>query len=153
MKYLDLARHAEGDPAWLDFRDGAIRLARPGADGEPPPPDPRIRFINAGALPRIDAQPPVHHSRRMDASRAITIMSALAQATRLRTYQLLVECGESGLNSGAIADRVGSPHNTISSHLTILAHAGLVRREQRGREVTYRAVLDEVAELGGFLLP
>ncbi|WP_404373692.1 ArsR/SmtB family transcription factor [Sphingomonas sp. MMS24-J45] len=89
----------------------------------------------------------------MDASRAITIMSALAQATRLRTYQLLVECGESGLNSGAIAERVGSPHNTISSHLTILAHAGLVRREQRGREVTYRAVLDEVAELGGFLLP
>jgi len=100
----------------------------------------------------VDAPLPIHHSREMDASRAITIMSALAQATRLRTYRLLVETGGEGLASGEIAAAVGAPQNTMSSHLTILTHAGLVKREQQGRVVRYRALLDEVAELGAFLI-
>lgn len=79
-------------------------------------------------------------------------MSALGQPTRLRTFRLLVEHGEKGLPSGAIAMAVGAPQNTMSSHLTILTHAGLVRREQQGRVVRYRAVLDEVATLGAFLI-
>jgi DNA-binding transcriptional ArsR family regulator len=93
----------------------------------------------------------INHSRFMDASTAITIMSALAQPTRLRTFRLLVEQGEEGMASGAIAAAVGAPQNTMSSHLTILAHAKLVTRHQQGRNVTYRAVVDEVAALGPFL--
>lgn len=53
--------------------------------------------------------------------------------------------------SGAIAAAVGAPQNTMSSHLTILTHAGLVNRQQQGRVVRYTAVLDEVAALGPFL--
>lgn len=87
----------------------------------------------------------------MDISRAITIMSALAQPTRLRTFKLLVEHGDVGIASGVIAAAVGAPQNTMSSHLTILTHAGLVKREQQGRVVRYTAVLDEVAALGPFL--
>ena len=88
----------------------------------------------------------------MDISRATVIMSALAQPTRLRTYKLLLEHGKDGLASGAIASAVGAPQNTMSSHLTILTHAGLVRREQQGRVVRYRALLDEVVDLGDFLI-
>jgi ArsR family transcriptional regulator, arsenate/arsenite/antimonite-responsive transcriptional repressor len=87
----------------------------------------------------------------MDISRATIIMSALAQPTRLRTYKLLLEAGEDGLASGAIAASVAAPQNTMSSHLTILTHAGLVRRQQEGRVVRYRAVRDEVAQIGPFL--
>lgn len=87
----------------------------------------------------------------MDEKKAIAVMSALAQSTRLRTYKLLVRHCEAGLNSGAIAAALGAPHNTMSSHLTVLAHAGLVQREQKGREVTYRAVENDVARLGAFL--
>jgi DNA-binding transcriptional ArsR family regulator len=93
----------------------------------------------------------INHSRFMDSSTAITIMSALAQPTRLRTFRLLVEQGEEGMASGAIAAAVGAPQNTMSSHLTILTHAKLVSRHQQGRTVTYRAVVDEVAALGPFL--
>lgn len=78
-------------------------------------------------------------------------MSALAQPTRLRTFQLLIEQGEEGLASGAIAVAVGAPQNTMSSHLTILTHAKLVTRHQQGRTVTYRAVRDDVHALGEFL--
>ena len=87
----------------------------------------------------------------MDISRATIIMSALAQPTRLRTYKLLLEAGDEGLASGAIAASVGAPQNTTSSHLTVLTHAGLVRRQQEGRVVRYRAVRDEVAQIGPFL--
>jgi len=99
----------------------------------------------------VDAPLSINHSREMDILRATTIMSALAQPTRLRTFRLLVEHDETGLASGAIAAAVGAPQNTMSSHLTILTHAGLVHREQQGRTVQYRAVLDEVAELHSFL--
>ena len=99
----------------------------------------------------VDASLSINHSRRMDISRATMIMSALAQPTRLRTFKLLVEHGAPGMASGAIAAAVGAPQNTMSSHLTILTHAGLVRREPEGRVVRYTAVVDDVAELGPFL--
>lgn len=99
----------------------------------------------------VDANISLNHSRRMDISRATTIMSALAQPTRLRTFKLLLEHGDAGMVSGAIAAAVGAPQNTMSSHLTILTHAGLVKREQQGRVVRYTAVLDEVVTLGPFL--
>jgi ArsR family transcriptional regulator, arsenate/arsenite/antimonite-responsive transcriptional repressor len=100
----------------------------------------------------VDELLSINHSRFMDDLTAITIMSALAQPTRLRTFRLLIEHGEEGLASGAIASAVGAPQNTMSSHLTILTHAKLVEREQRGRSVTYRARMDDVADLQSFLL-
>lgn len=93
----------------------------------------------------------INHSRFMDSSTAITIMSALAQPTRLRTFRLLVEQGDEGMSSGAIAAAVGAPQNTMSSHLTILTHAKVVTRHQQGRTVTYRAVRDGVQALATFL--
>jgi ArsR family transcriptional regulator, arsenate/arsenite/antimonite-responsive transcriptional repressor len=100
----------------------------------------------------VDEPLSINHSRFMDDLTAITIMSALAQPTRLRTFRLLIEHGEEGLASGAIASAVGAPQNTMSSHLTILAHAGLVKREQQGRVVLYRAATQQVADLGPFLV-
>jgi ArsR family transcriptional regulator, arsenate/arsenite/antimonite-responsive transcriptional repressor len=122
---------------------------------EPPPRSRNIKMLlQAPMLSRgLDGDQNVNHSRNMDLSRAVTVMSALAQPTRLRTWRMLVEAGVEGVGSGAIAAAVGAPHNTMSSHLTILTHAGLVQREQIGRSVTYRAVLNEVAMLGKFLVP
>lgn len=82
---------------------------------------------------------------------AVRIMSALGQPTRLRAYKLLVEAGGDGLASGELASLLGAPHNTMSTHLTVLGHAGLVERQQRGRFATYRAVLEDVAALGAFI--
>jgi len=111
---------------------------------------------NSGVVTRarelsVDAKISFNHSRRMDISRATTIMSALAQPTRLRTFKLLVEHADEGLASGAIAAAVGAPQNTMSSHLTILTHAGLVKREQQGRGVRYTALVGDVAALASFL--
>ena len=36
------------------------------------------------------------------------------------------------------------PQNTLSTHLAILARAGLVRSERRGRTVAYRADLGQL---------
>jgi DNA-binding transcriptional ArsR family regulator len=129
----------------LSFADQSDQPTYAKCDAIPDTARPKPNFL-------VDAALSIDHSRHMDISRATTIMSALAQPTRLRTYRLLVEHGEVGLASGAIATAVGAPQNTMSSHLTILSHAGLVRREQQGRVVRYRAVLDEVAALGAFLI-
>ena len=50
-------------------------------------------------------------------------------------------CGRNptGLSAGALADAVGCPHNTLSTHVAILARAGLVNGKREGRTITYRA--------------
>ena len=116
----------------------------------PMQPQPELDSF-AGKRYLVDDGSLVHHSKVMDIYRATIIMSALAQPTRLRTYKLLLEAGGEGLASRAIAASVGAPQNTTYSHLTVLTHAGLVRRQQEGRVVRYRAVRDEVAQIVPFL--
>ena len=54
--------------------------------------------------------------------------------------------------AGTIADKVGCPHNTLSSHLSILARSGLVRGARDGRSIIYRANVDAIRTLVGFLV-
>lgn len=68
---------------------------------------------------------------------ALRIMSALAQSTRFRIVDLLARTGEIGMASGEIADQVGVPRNLMSSHLAVLAKAGLVVSKKAGRAVVY----------------
>jgi DNA-binding transcriptional ArsR family regulator len=44
------------------------------------------------------------------------------------------------------------PQNTMSAHLSILARAGLVTAERRGRSILYRARLSRLREMMVFLL-
>lgn len=84
--------------------------------------------------------------------KAITIMSALAQPTRLAVFSLLSRAGEEGMTAGELAEKTGTPANTMSSHLTILSQAGLATSRRAGRNIFYRAVPDAIRQLTVFLI-
>lgn len=83
---------------------------------------------------------------------AVDALSALAHGHRLAVFRLLVRVGADGLPAGEIAQEVGVLPNTLSTHLTILGHAGLVRSRRDGRSVIYSANYDGMRELLGFLV-
>lgn len=90
-------------------------------------------------------------SNNIDDMSAINALAALAQETRLAVFRTLVAAHPDGIRAGEIAARFGVPHNTMSSHLAVLARAGLVRSQRSGRSIRYRADLDGFRQLVGFL--
>jgi DNA-binding transcriptional ArsR family regulator len=88
----------------------------------------------------------------MDTEHAIATLAALAQATRLEAFRLLVSHEPQGLPAGELARLLEVPQNTLSAHLNVLAHAKLVSRERRSREIIYRANLDRFREVTLFML-
>lgn len=88
----------------------------------------------------------------MDKEQAILALSALAQSTRLDVFRLLVKHEPAGLPAGDVARLLAVQHNTLSSHLSILTHAGLVRGKRHSRSIIYRADLDRFRGLTLFLL-
>ena len=83
---------------------------------------------------------------------AIDCLSALAQPTRLEVFRLLVKQEPDGLPVGEIARRMDVPHNTMSTHLSILTRAGLVSAERHSRSMIYRVELKTIRDLVLFLL-
>lgn len=83
---------------------------------------------------------------------AISVMSALAQPTRLAVFSLLARAGDEGLTAGQLAESTGTPSNTMSSHLTILSQAGLATSRRAGRNIFYRALPEVIRELAVFLI-
>lgn len=77
----------------------------------------------------------------MNDSRIIDALSALAQASRLKAFRLLVEKEPDGIAAGELARLVSVPQNTMSAHLAILANAGLIKAERQSRSIIYRADL------------
>jgi len=88
----------------------------------------------------------------MESNHVILALAALAQPTRLDVFRLLVTHEPDGLPAGDIARELAVPHNTMSSHLGILARAKLVRSERQSRSIIYRANLDRLREVVTFLL-
>ena len=88
----------------------------------------------------------------MDVELALDALSALSHETRLWAFRLLVQAGPQGLPAGEIADGLGSRQNTMSSHLKILAMAGLILSQRDGRSVVYKANYDTIRELVLFLM-
>lgn len=82
---------------------------------------------------------------------AVKVMSALAQATRLEVFRLLVDRLPDGIASGELAAATKTTPNTMSAHLAILARAGLVKFEKVGRTVVYRADTAKAEDLAAFL--
>lgn len=87
----------------------------------------------------------------MQTKQAITVLSALAQESRLAVYRLLVEHAPDGLAASAIAERLGLANATLSFHLKELVHADLITSRQDGRFIYYSPVLEVMNELVGFL--
>jgi len=88
----------------------------------------------------------------MDITEAITALSALAQVTRIETFRLLVSREPAGAPAGELARLMAVPQNTMSTHLAILARAGLVHGERHSRSIIYRADLGRFREVALFLV-
>jgi ArsR family transcriptional regulator, arsenate/arsenite/antimonite-responsive transcriptional repressor len=88
----------------------------------------------------------------MDEPHALAALAALGQATRLAIFRTLVRTEPNGMAAGALAEAVGCPHNTLSTHVAILARAGLVYGTRGGRTITYRANAEGTRALLAFLV-
>jgi len=88
----------------------------------------------------------------MDDTETITALAALAQPTRLDAFRRLVVAEPEGIAAGDLARQLGVPQNTLSTHLAILARAGLVSGERQSRSIVYRARLSRIHAVTRYLL-
>ena len=87
----------------------------------------------------------------MDTETALGALAALAHPTRLDAFRLLVQHEPEGLSTGELVTAAGLTQSTFSTHLAVLAKAGLVRSEKRGRQCIQRAEIDALKGLMLFL--
>ena len=87
----------------------------------------------------------------MDTDTALSALSALAHPTRLQAFRLLIQHEPEGLSTGELVDASRLTQSTFSTHLAILAKAGLVKSEKRGRQFIQRAEIDALKDLMLFL--
>lgn len=87
----------------------------------------------------------------METKNALSALAALAQEHRLAVFRLLVEHAPEGLPAGEIAARLSLAPATLSFHLKELSHSGLVASRQDGRFIWYRADLQAMNGLVGYL--
>jgi DNA-binding transcriptional ArsR family regulator len=85
----------------------------------------------------------------MDKSTAITVLSALAQDTRLDIFRHLAQTGPQP--AGQVGERFGLPLATLSFHLKTLQQAGLLDCRREGRQLIYQARCDVIVELMAYL--
>ncbi|HSN00166.1 MAG TPA: metalloregulator ArsR/SmtB family transcription factor [Rudaea sp.] len=75
----------------------------------------------------------------MKSSEAIAALKALAHARRLEIFRLLVQAGDGGLTVGALQMQTRLAPATLTNHLNVLRHAGLVNDRREGRNIWCRA--------------
>lgn len=88
----------------------------------------------------------------MDDTAIIEALAALAQPTRLAAFRIVVEHEPNGLPAGEIARKLDVPQNTMSTHLAQLTRAGLLISDKQGRTITYRAQIDQMRAVMGYLV-
>ncbi len=88
----------------------------------------------------------------MDDPHALAAFAALGQETRLRAVRRLVRAGPAGMSAGDLALALDARQNTLSTNLSVLLQAGLVRNERQGRSIRYFADLNGLRGLLGFLV-
>lgn len=91
-------------------------------------------------------------TKALTAQMAMDAFGALSQPSRLATVKLLMRHWPDGLAAGAIAEFVGAPASTMSTHLAILARAGLITPRRESRTIFYTAELTGITRLIGFLV-
>ena len=87
----------------------------------------------------------------METKDAVIALAALAQASRLAVFRILVQAGPAGLSAGQVSEFTGIPPSSLSFHLKELSHAGLAESRQDGRFVIYTARYERMNALLGFL--
>jgi len=83
----------------------------------------------------------------MEINNIVSTLAALAQASRLAVFRLLVQAGPEGLPAGKISELAGIPSSSLSFHLKELLHADLVSSRPDGRFVVYTANFSTVDAL------
>lgn len=87
----------------------------------------------------------------MESEDIVIALNALAQASRLEAFRLLVQAGEQGMPAGKIAETLEIPPSSLSFHLKELQNAGLIQPKQEGRFVIYSANYDRMKAVLGYL--
>lgn len=87
----------------------------------------------------------------MQQEAAIAAFGALAQATRLQLFRLLVPQGARGMSAGNIAERLGVAPSSLSFHLTNLVEAGLITQKRVGRQLIYAVAPTTIAAMQDYL--
>ena len=87
----------------------------------------------------------------METNNVLNALAALSQEHRLAVFRLLVEHAPEGLYAGEIAERLSLAPPTLSFHLKELSQAGLIASRQDGRFIWYRADLNAMNGLVGYL--
>jgi len=89
---------------------------------------------------------PVLHSMltKSDAEELATTLKALADPVCLRVLSFLASQPEGEACVCNVMEPVGLSQPTVSHHLKVLHHAGLLERDKRGAWVYYRIVPDRL---------
>ncbi|TWP37347.1 ArsR/SmtB family transcription factor [Leekyejoonella antrihumi] len=87
------------------------------------------------------------------AERLAHIFKALGDPTRVRLLSLIAAQSGGEACICDLTEPVGLSQPTVSHHMKLLADAGLVVREQRGRWAFYRVADDTLAALSQALVP
>jgi ArsR family transcriptional regulator len=84
---------------------------------------------------------------------AASAFAALGSEQRLTVLRQLVRAGPEGLTMGELGSRSGVTGSTLTHHLKILAGAGLVTQEKRGRSIICGAAdYEKMEALADYLL-
>ncbi len=87
----------------------------------------------------------------MDIDDALRALAALAHPTRLEAFRLLVRHEPDGLSTGELVEATGLTQSTFSTHLAVLAKAGLIDAEKIGRQMIQRVRMERLRDLMIFL--
>lgn len=87
----------------------------------------------------------------METIDALSSLAALAHASRLAVFRLLVQAGPSGLAASKIAQQLAIPASSLSFHLKELSHAKLVIAMPHGRSIIYAAQFATINQLLAYL--
>ena len=82
---------------------------------------------------------------------AVSSLAALAQSMRLRIFRALIGAGPQGMTPGDLSVTLDVPASTLSFHLKELMHAALVSQERDGRNLIYRASIEQMNALLAYL--
>ncbi|WFE91527.1 helix-turn-helix transcriptional regulator [Roseibium porphyridii] len=88
----------------------------------------------------------------MDEAEALSALSAISSATRLRILKRLVAAGPDGMTAGEIAEASEGTPSRTSFHLSNMADAGLITANRRSRQICYKVDFTAMGALIRYLL-
>ena len=88
-----------------------------------------------------------------DADEHAASFAALSDPARLRLLSLIATAPSGEVCVCNLVEPIGKSQPTVSHHLKVLADAGLVTSERRGRWAWYRVVPEQLEQLRAVLQP